>query len=59
MTDLANRLTDAQIDNIPTCGIVVIEADVREWRQLGGGGRLITFDYPKNRRVEPAPLERG
>ena len=26
MTDLANKLTGADIDNVPTCGIVVIEA---------------------------------
>ena len=60
MTDLANRLTDADIDNVPTCGIVVIEANIKEWRQLGRGGKLITFDYPKNQRVpEPAPVERS
>ena len=48
LTDLANKLTGAKIDNIPTCGLVVIEADIREWRQLKRGGTLVTFDFPKN-----------
>jgi phosphohistidine phosphatase len=48
LTEFANELTGAGIDNIPTCGIVVIEVKARKWQQLRGGGILITFDYPKN-----------
>ncbi len=47
LTELANLLTGARIDNIPTCGIVVVEAVIRQWRQLGPGARLVGFDYPK------------
>lgn len=48
LTELANRLTGAGIDNIPTCGLVTIEAPIRHWRQLGEGGRLVRCDFPKH-----------
>lgn len=47
LTDLANRLTGANIDNLPTCGVVVIEAAVRDWHDLRRGGALLRFDSPK------------
>lgn len=50
LTDLANRLTAAGIDNVPTCGLVVIEAPIRRWRDLGPGARLVLFDCPKRAR---------
>ena len=31
ITELANRLGDRNIDNVPTCGMVGIELDVTEW----------------------------
>ncbi len=46
LTDLANQLTRARIDNIPTCGLVVIDAEIRDWRQLKTGGKLVRFDSP-------------
>lgn len=49
MTELANRLGGIAIDNIPTCGIVIIEAKISTWSKLGGGGKLVSFDYPKQR----------
>ena len=49
-TDLANRLCGTSIDNIPTCGIVVLEAEIPGWADLGQAeGDLIYFDFPKNR----------
>lgn len=59
LTDLANRLTGAGIDNIPTCGIVVIEADIREWRQLKRGGKLIAFDCPKQQQESESRVRRS
>lgn len=48
MTDLANRLTGAGIDNIPTAGIVVIGLDLERWTDLNGAaGELLLFDYPR------------
>ena len=50
LTELANRLTSEDIDNVPTCGVVVIEADLTDWRDLGRQrGTLVSFDYPKRR----------
>ena len=48
MTDLANRLTDSAIDNVPTCGVVGMEADIQSWAETGDAEwRLVFFDYPK------------
>lgn len=47
LTDLANRLTGARIDNVPTCGMVVIESAAKDWHDLKRGGTLARFDYPK------------
>jgi phosphohistidine phosphatase len=48
LTDLANRLTGAEIDNIPTTGVVVIGLDLKDWADLTGAqGELLMFDYPK------------
>lgn len=48
LTELANRLTDSDIDNIPTCGMTVIELDLTHWAGVAtASGRLQLFDYPK------------
>jgi phosphohistidine phosphatase len=48
LTDLANRLTGAGIDNIPTTGVVVIGLDLERWADLDGAeGKLLLFDYPR------------
>lgn len=45
ITDLANLFSDEDIENVPTCGILFVEADA--WNEFSNG-RLIAFDYPKN-----------
>jgi len=48
LTDLANRLTGAGVDNIPTTGIVVIGLELGRWADLDGAeGELLLFDYPR------------
>jgi len=48
ITDLANQLTGAGIDNVPTTGIVIIGLDLDRWADLAKAeGRLVLFDYPK------------
>lgn len=52
LTDFANAVdnTDANIDNVPTCGIVAFSMDIDDWSQLKPGiGRRMFFDYPKNK----------
>jgi phosphohistidine phosphatase len=48
-TDFVNELASVKIDNIPTCGIAVIQVK-GSWETLTfGQGVLHHFDYPKNR----------
>ncbi len=47
-TSLAHYLTNYEIDNIPTCGMFVIEFSVNSWQEVSQGkGKFISFDYPK------------
>ena len=48
MTDLANYLTDARLDNLPTCGVVCADFDVSSWKEVAAGqGTFVFFDCPK------------
>lgn len=48
ITELAEWLTGRSIVNIPTCGIVAIAFDIKQWRKVEGQtGKLVFFDYPK------------
>ncbi|WP_421943069.1 SixA phosphatase family protein [Pedobacter sp.] len=48
-TDLANELSDADIYNIPTAGMVLMSFPFDSWKMLSKGtGDLVFFDYPKN-----------
>jgi len=50
LTDLAVRLSGAKIDNIPTCGIVRIDFDGKDWADISREmGRMVFFDFPKNK----------
>ena len=47
-TDLANLFTEDYIDNVPTCGIVQIEAAINDWQKFDKTiGKIINFHYPK------------
>jgi phosphohistidine phosphatase len=48
LTELANRLTGAGLDDIPTTGVVVIGLNLRNWAALDGAeGELLWFDFPR------------
>ncbi|MFC4211149.1 SixA phosphatase family protein [Pedobacter lithocola] len=48
-TDFANELSDADIYNIPTAGMVLISFPFNSWKMVSKGtGELVFFDYPKN-----------
>jgi phosphohistidine phosphatase len=48
LTELANRLCNSQIDNIPTCGVFAVDIAVDSWADLANTqGTLNYFDYPK------------
>ena len=49
LTDLANDLAHAGIDNVPTCGIVALQLPVEHLFDLQPGqARLLRFNFPKN-----------
>ena len=49
LTDLANDLAHAGIDNIPTTGLVTLQLPVQHWFDVQPGQAHVTsFDFPKN-----------
>ena len=49
ITDLVNKFCGADIYNIPTCGIALIQFPFDSWNMLSvGTGELMLYDYPKN-----------
>ncbi len=49
ITDFANQLTDARIDNISTCGIFAIKIECDNWADFRNAKKEFWFfDYPKN-----------
>ncbi|MCU0435347.1 MAG: histidine phosphatase family protein [Bacteroidia bacterium] len=53
ITELANTLCRAGIENVPTCGIVCIEHSHAHWAELGKApARLLSFDFPKKNGEE-------
>lgn len=48
ITDFANQLTDARIDNIPTCGVFAIKVNCSSWKEFRDAEKEFWFfDYPR------------
>lgn len=48
ITAFVNGLTDAHIDNMPTCCIFAIKADINDWKDFQKGVKKFWFcDFPK------------
>ena len=48
ITDFANSLTTTQIDDMPTCGIFAVKADIKSWSDFERVEKEFWFfDYPK------------
>ena len=48
ITEFANCMLGANIDNIPTCGLVKLGLDAKTWMHTDfEKGTLLDFDYPK------------
>lgn len=48
ITDFANQLTDARIDNIPTCGLFAVSVEAKKWSKIREAKKkFLFFDYPK------------
>lgn len=46
-TSLANQFSKEYIPNVPTCGIVKVEAKVDDWKEFEKEGILTAFYFPK------------
>ncbi len=47
-TIFVNLLANCDIFNVPTCGVVAIQFDIDQWRDVQQGeGKLVFFDFPK------------
>lgn len=48
ITEFVNELTNARIDDMPTCAIFAVKADVKKWSQFEEAKKEFWFfDYPK------------
>jgi phosphohistidine phosphatase len=51
LTYLVNDLSDLDLDNLPTCGVAVLQFDVDSWSEVGETpASSAEVDYPKNHR---------
>jgi phosphohistidine phosphatase len=51
ITEFVNSLTTSRIDNMPTCGIFAVKADIKKWKDFASATKVFWFfDYPKLER---------
>lgn len=49
ITVYANSLTNVRIDDMPTCSLYAVSADVNSWEEFEKAEKkFLFFDYPKN-----------
>lgn len=49
ITEFANSLCEVRTDNIPTCGVFAVQADVAGWKEfIKAEKKFLFYDYPKN-----------
>lgn len=50
ITHFVNSLaSQIKVDNMPTCAIFAVTANIKEWREFGNAKKdFLFFDYPKN-----------
>jgi len=49
ITEFVNTLTNVRIDDMPTCGVFAVGADVDKWSEFRAAEKqFLFFDYPKN-----------
>jgi phosphohistidine phosphatase len=49
ISNFVNKLTNTvQIDNMPTCAVFAVQADIGHWKDFAGAKKqFLFFDYPK------------
>jgi phosphohistidine phosphatase len=49
VTEFANQLCTTRIDDMPTCAIFAVKADIKSWKDFAEAEKKFWFfDYPKN-----------
>ena len=49
ITEFVNALTTTRIDDMPTCGVFAIQAEIKSWKEFRNATKeFLFFDYPKN-----------
>lgn len=49
ITEFADQLCDTRIDDMPTCAVFAVKADIQSWKEFEKAEkRFWFFDYPKN-----------
>ena len=49
LTELVINLSNADIYNLPTCGMVLLDFPYEDWNMItDGSGEKVFFDFPKN-----------
>lgn len=49
ITEFASSLTAVRIDNMPTCSVFAVSAEISDWKEFQAADKkFIFFDYPKN-----------
>lgn len=49
ITEFANTLTTVHVDNMPTCSMFAVQANIGHWSEFSKSEKnFLFFDYPKN-----------
>ncbi|MCS3797952.1 histidine phosphatase family protein [Niastella sp. OAS944] len=49
ITEFANDLTDVRVDDMPTCAMFAVKADIKDWSEFKDAEKQYWFfDYPKS-----------
>ena len=49
ITEVANILTSVHVDNMPTCSVFSVQANISHWAEFSKSEKsFLFFDYPKN-----------
>jgi phosphohistidine phosphatase len=52
ITEFANSLTTTHIDDMPTCSVFAVQANVDDWKEfMNAEIKFLFFDYPGNQLV--------
>jgi phosphohistidine phosphatase len=52
ITEFANSLTTTRIDDMPTCSVFAVQANVDDWKEfMNAEIKFLFFDYPGNQLV--------